>query len=326
MTGGKVDPEESLKEIFNLDFSACDLAVCLASFEKDSSEPKLEKLQLLGDVSNVFRSIVLFNLERHKTDSERRLLKYYFDTKSAANEIEYLHLNEAPYDIIKQQIDGLSKPLIGIEAYEEDKTFLKGVRFYIIVVQPPSHRGEEPICFFRSYTQKNKLRRGTFAVVWSGRGYDRVEAEKVFLFDNDIDCMSRGDLMYVFDKDTFHQMFRFFEELEKTAVESLNKIKHIPIAHFAEFEEACRKNPLKAAKLRSIAEKPYLQMLTIDKLKRFIKKRHLDMKIETDEDTGQEMLVYDARSSWKLLKLLDDDYLLSELTEHSYEVNGKREL
>ena|SRR2546421_12644741 len=116
------------------------------------------------------------------------------------------------------------------------------------------------------------------------------------------------------------------EELEKTAAESLNKIKHIPIAHFAEFEEACRKNPLKAAKLRSIAEKPYLQMLTIDKLKRFIKKRHLDMKIETDEDTGQEMLVYDARNSWKLLKLLDDDYLLSELTEHSYEVNGKREL
>ena len=62
------------------------------------------------------------------------------------------------------------------------------------------------------------------------------------------------------------------------------------------------------------------------KLKKFIKKRHLDVKIETDNDTGQEMLLYDTRSSWKLLKLLDDDYLLSELTEHSYEVNGKREL
>ena len=67
-------------------------------------------------------------------------------------------------------------------------------------------------------------------------------------------------------------------------------------------------------------------MLTIDKLKKFIKKRHLDVKIETDNDTGQEMLLYDTRSSWKLLKLLDDDYLLSELTEHSYEVKGKREL
>ncbi len=59
---------------------------------------------------------------------------------------------------------------------------------------------------------------------------------------------------------------------------------------------------------------------------KLFKKRHLDVKIETDKDSGQEMLVYDARSSWKLLKLLDDDYLLSELTEHSYEVNGKREL
>ena len=56
---------------------------------------------------------------------------------------------------------------------------------------------------------------------------------------------------------------------------------------------------------------------------KLFKKRHLDVKIETDKDSGQEMLVYDARSSWKLL---DDDYLLSELTQHSYEVNGKREL
>lgn len=59
---------------------------------------------------------------------------------------------------------------------------------------------------------------------------------------------------------------------------------------------------------------------------KLFKKRHPDVKIETDKDSGQEMLVYDARSSWKLLKRLDDDYLLSELTEHSYEVNGKREL
>jgi hypothetical protein len=56
---------------------------------------------------------------------------------------------------------------------------------------------------------------------------------------------------------------------------------------------------------------------------KLFKKRHVDVKIETDKDSGQEMLVYDARSSWKLL---DDDYLLSELTQHSYEVNGKREL
>jgi|SRR5579859_1467568 len=325
MTAGKANPEESLQDIFNLDLSMCDVAVCLASFEKDSIEPELEKLQLLEDVGDVFRSIALFNLEHYKMDSDCRLLKYDFDTKPAPNEIEYLHLNQAPYDIIKQQIDELSKPLIGIQAYEEDKTFLKGARFYVIVVQPPAKMSEEPICFFRSYTQKNRLRRGIFAVVWSGQGYDKVEAERVFLFDNGIDCMSRGDTMYIFNKENFHHMFHFFEELEKTVEESLNKIRHIPIAHFAQFEQDCRKNPLKAAKLRSIAGKPYLKKLTIDRLRQFIKKHNLNVKIEIDRHSGQEMLIYDTRSSWRLLKLLDDDYLLSELTAYSYEVDGKRE-
>ena len=326
MTNVKASPEESLKDIFQLDLSECDVAVCLASFEKDSIEPRLEKLQLLEDVSDVFRSLVLFKLEQYKMDQESRVLEYDFDTKPAPNEIEYLHLNEAPYDIIKQQIDDLSKPLIGIQAYEEDRTFLKGVRFYVIVVKPPAKMSEEPICFYRSYTQKNRLRRGTFAVIWSGQGYNKVEAEKVFLFDNEIDCMSRGDTMYTFDKDKFHQMFHFFEELEKTVEESLSKIRHLPIAHFAQFEQDCRKNPLKAAKLRSIANKPYLKRLTIDRLRQFIRKRNLNVKIEIDRDTGREMLVYDIKSSWRLLKLLDDDYLLSELTAYSYEVDGKREL
>jgi len=37
-------------------------------------------------------------------------------------------------------------------------------------------------------------------------------------------------------------------------------------------------------------------------------------------------LVYDPSDKWVLLKLLDDDYLWSLMTEHSYEVTGKREL
>jgi len=38
------------------------------------------------------------------------------------------------------------------------------------------------------------------------------------------------------------------------------------------------------------------------------------------------MVVYDPKNKWVLLRLLDDDYLWSMLTEQSYEVSGKREL
>ena len=38
------------------------------------------------------------------------------------------------------------------------------------------------------------------------------------------------------------------------------------------------------------------------------------------------MLVYNPADKWVLLKLLDDDYLLSLMTEQTYEVTGKREV
>ena len=45
-----------------------------------------------------------------------------------------------------------------------------------------------------------------------------------------------------------------------------------------------------------------------------------------EEVDGREMIVYDPKDKWVLLRLLDDDYLWSTLTEQGYEVNGKKEL
>jgi hypothetical protein len=46
--------------------------------------------------------------------------------------------------------------------------------------------------------------------------------------------------------------------------------------------------------------------------------------IKTQKVDGQEMLVFDPKDRWAILKLLDDDYLESALTEQQYEVTGKR--
>ena len=40
---------------------------------------------------------------------------------------------------------------------------------------------------------------------------------------------------------------------------------------------------------------------------------------------NKQMILYNAIKPWVLLKLLDDDYLWSEMTEQCDEVNGKRE-
>lgn len=98
----------------------------------------------------------------------------------------------------------------------------------------------------------------------------------------------------------------------------------MPIDNFEAFAQDCEKHIVKMRKLKNIATKPYLSGITIGHIKKVVKKYNLDLKIEGDE--GEEKVVYDPRNKWVLLRLLDDDYLWSMLTEQSYEVSGKREL
>jgi hypothetical protein len=50
---------------------------------------------------------------------------------------------------------------------------------------------------------------------------------------------------------------------------------------------------------------------------------HLDLQIV--DENGQEKLLFEpgVKKRWLLLKLLDDDYLGSVMTEQKYEVNSK---
>ena len=210
--------------------------------------------------------------------------------------------------------------LTGIDVFDEDEQFVSGLRFYVIIAQPLEG---DPIYFFRSHSPKKVLTQSHTLAVWKQRGsYDRVKVP-IFLFDEDIDCMSRSGMMFVFNKTIFQKIFRFFEEIQKTAKEALSAIKAcIPIHNFEEFERDCGRHLWKMRKLGNMAAKPYLQRITIEHIKDTINKYHLSVRIE--EVDGQEMIVYDPKDKWVLLRLLDDDYLWSPLTEQSYEVTGKR--
>jgi hypothetical protein len=49
-----------------------------------------------------------------------------------------------------------------------------------------------------------------------------------------------------------------------------------------------------------------------------------NLGLKTVQKNGKEMLVFDPKDKWALLRLLDDDYLDSVLTGEKYEVTGKR--
>jgi Domain of unknown function (DUF4868) len=318
----KEDQHVALNDILQLDLTQCAVSVCLASLVNDGEEPKFEKLQLSDDLTEDFREVVRALLKRWSRDNgsgDLVLRSYDAGSKPESYEVEYMNLSE--HESVKAQIASLSS-LSNLGIFGGTDSFVSGLRFYAIVVQ--STQGE-PIYCFRSYSSKKELgRSSTFGALFTAGHYDRVR-EPMFLFDQHIDCFSRGDDMFIFKKDKFQKLFRFFEMVLKAAKATLRTIKaHVPIANFDEFEKACEGHLQMQAKLKNIAGKSDIKEITIAKIKKVLKELP-QLGVQIKKTNGKEMLVFDASDKWALLRLLDDDYLKSMMTGKNYEVTGKRE-
>jgi hypothetical protein len=325
MVEARAEHRNVFNDILTLDLEVCDVAVCLASIQPDETVPLFMALDLSRDLTGTFRDLVNDVLKEHRKrwhKNNLEMLEYAAESKLNDYQVECLDLSVN--DTIAKQIEPLS-PFQSIGTFQEDKQFISRLRFYVIRIKPLSG---EPIYFYRSYTPKKTLSQAPFFAIWRGQNeYVRVE-ETMFLFDKYIDCFSRGNSMFICKKDNFHYIFRYFEEVMKTVRETLETIKiSVSIHNFEQFAHDCEKDPLKMAKLRNISKKPYLKKLTIVNIKKAIDKHDLGkLGVEIVVAGNEQRLLYDARRSWVLLRLLDDDYLWSEMTEQGYEVDGKREL
>jgi hypothetical protein len=311
-----------LNRILELDLSECEVTVCLASASKDEILPGFERLLLSAELTETFRSVAAYTLAHYKKEHNNGnlvLRKYTVESKPESYEVEYLDLSA--YESIMEQISPLAA-LADVEVFEADEKFVSGLRFYVIAVQPPNG---DPFYFFRSYTPKKMLSRSRFfAMVFRHGIYDQV-IEPAFLFDHHIDCVSYSGMMFIFKKENFYEIFRFFETIRRVAAETLDTIRAtVPILNFDDFARDCEGHLAKLEKLRNIAAKPYWGKITIEDIKKVVKKNNLSVQIA--QTSAGEKLVYDPSDKWVLLKLLDDDYLWSLMTEHSYEVSGKREI
>jgi hypothetical protein len=311
-----------LDQILELDLSKCEVTVCLASSSKDDVLPRFERLLLSAKVTETFRSVAAYTLAHYKKehgDSNLVLRSYAVESKPESHEVEYMDLST--YSSIVEQISPLSA-LADVEVFQADEDFISGLRFYVIEVQP---RSGDPVYFFRLYTPKKMLGRSRFfAVVFRQGIYDRV-IDPAFLFDYHVDCVSYSGMMFIFKKENFHEMFRFFEMIRRIAEETLDTLKAtVPIQNFDDFARDCEGHLAKLVKLKNIAAKPYWGKITIEDIKKVIEKNNLPVQI-TRTNAG-EMLVYDPSDKWMLLKLLDDDYLWSLMTDQGYEATSKREL
>ncbi len=237
------------------------------------------------------------------------------------NELAYIDLreNEAVANLV-EQISEVQEA----EIFHENDDIVDHLRFYAIVVSPNAQR---QAVFFRTYSPKKELtRRAGFAALLSRGHYDKVET-KIFLFDRQVDCFSWGGYLFIYSVQSFHRIFNYFVELRARADQTVTTIlQSIPISNVDAFRAAGVGQLQMMSKLAQIARKPYLGRVTIADIRRAIDTFHLEVQIVNEN--GQEKILFEANPNrrWLILKLLDDDYLGSIMTNERYEVNSKSRL
>ncbi len=315
------DTEALLKNIFALDLSQCDLAVCLAAVEPHEEVPAFRRINLSERLVTTFRRSITTALEPFRKGLHRSdliLQDFTVDTAQLAYEIE--HLDLTLYNAIIKQITPLARYQELPHFDQAERSFIDGLRFSVLVVQPPTG---DTVYFYRKYTRVQQLgESANFAVrLLNENLYDQV-TEPVLLFDRLIDCFSYQKHMFIAQKNNFYTIFNFIEELEKNAEELLEVLRQKElIINFDRFSHDCLQNRSKVLKLKNISMQPYLATITIEQLERAIHQHNL--KVPIVQENGKKMLQYDPRDPWGILHLLDDVYLGSAMTATTYQAKGK---
>jgi hypothetical protein len=286
----------------------------VADPDDEGDPPIIQRLNLHEDVATGFLEVA-----RGATPDlgDVRLREYDPGYKPEPDELTYIPLAE---------VEGLSSLVRDLghvdsaELFGEDDDLIKRLRFYAVVVGNPGGRA----VFFRHYSPKKELgRHAAFALMFQKGTYDQVK-EKIFLFDEAVDCFTWNGSLFIKNVTQFQRMFAYFEGLRAKARDTIEAVHaRVPISNVGEFEEACMANSLMLTKLASIARRPYLNRVTFADVEKTIKTFGLEVQVVGGK--GAKALVFDQsrEGRWRILKLLDDDYLGSIMTEERYEVNSK---
>lgn len=187
------------------------------------------------------------------------------------------------------------------------------------------------VVFVRGHVKSEVVRKSSqTALVFRHGVYDLVDDSQLVLHDRYEAAIVDG---YVIGTNTlrFEQAFRFSDRIMDEATATLDThLKNLRIANFDELRAACTSNVGMARKAASIGRKmtvkAYAKAMSMERILQFIDDHRDDVDVAVQEGPNGRELVHDQGSTsarWSILKVLDDDYLTSELTQSFYEAPSK---
>jgi hypothetical protein len=213
-----------------------------------------------------------------------------------------------------------------MELFDPSSAQAKRLRLSVVSVRKENRW----LHFVRETSLRARLARsGKIAAVMRDGTYDRLDSD-VLLFDRTFDAVVADGMVFLVNQRQFERATGFTERAAQAAVVTLQSITaQLRIKNLDGLLAAASTDTNIVAKLRGIKAKmstsdAYAKAMTMPTLVAFVKARP-ELQIDLEGPDGKEELIFypDPPRRWRILKLLDDDYLHSQLTEIDSEANSK---
>lgn len=263
---------------------------------------------------------------------KERFLEYITDKFINNEELHYQNISEADdrknvvyrYDI-EERPDSLNI-LDEILANEEQEHFqfnqheLSNIQGYLITIGNEGNK----IALYKKHHPVNLLKQDRFLLIPSNERLVKVSDDAIAL-DRSFDFMMVDDNLIVLKLNTLERFFGFEDVVRNQAQNTIGLVEANQLLEDIEQLNDLALSMTNARKLMKIRTSPVLNV-PVNNVINFIRNHpELTGKIDFNEDETRIRLSTGV-SKKLFLKLLNDDYLFSELTELQYDTHAKDRL
>lgn len=167
--------------------------------------------------------------------------------------------------------------------------------------------------FFRKFSRSRMLqKKGWIPLLVEKNEFTKIDDPGLSI-DEDFDCIyfKESEELYILDRDRFEAIFNFFDEFKEYISKNLSTLDNF-VYDKNKVWELCETDPKKVRKLYQILSSNILDELKMSKIEGINEKYELKLPFEN------RRIKVSRKNIWIVLRVLNDDYLDSSMTDNKY--------
>ena len=274
---------------------------------REEIEYSVLRTKITADIGEALITIVKQQLSKLLETVDLEYIEYNPAINLDKNHVETIKREEVHY------LDEILRDMNSADLNIFDMKQSKNLWAYAIKI------GNSGITLFRKYTEKRILDIKGWIPLFVQNGVFNKLTDSILTIDKDIDCIYYDGKMFILDKTHFEKIFSF---MDKFILEIDANICHLEekslVDDITALQELCKSDPRKIKKLNKVLKSDILNSLNTKRISEINRQYNLDLDFTED---GK--IIVSHKNIWTVLRVLDDEYLESSMTDNKYEVHSK---